>query len=142
MPYSDPKKAKENMRKNYLLNRDKRLVNQKEYHLKNKDRDLENMKVYRAKNKDKYNLYMKKWTNKKRQEIASLKNVPCFDCGNKFPTVCMDFDHREGEVKLFNIARLSKSNKNNLMAEISKCDIICANCHRIRTANRFWNQMA
>jgi hypothetical protein len=51
----------------------------------------------------------------------------------------MDFDHREGEEKLFavsaggNKVRLSQS---QLLAEIAKCDVVCANCHRERTHRR------
>lgn len=48
----------------------------------------------------------------------------------------MDFDHRPGEEKLFTIASASEQPRAVLMAEIAKCDIICSNCHRIRTAER------
>jgi hypothetical protein len=49
----------------------------------------------------------------------------------------MDFDHRDGSSKLGNIASLVKRwSWKRLLAEIEKCDIICANCHRIRTAQR------
>ncbi len=49
----------------------------------------------------------------------------------------MDFDHRDGEVKKFNVAHAMRfSTLNALLREIAKCDIICSNCHRIRTHNR------
>jgi hypothetical protein len=55
----------------------------------------------------------------------------------------MDFDHRDGVTKLGNIGSLLKSwswswswSWVRLQAEIDKCDLICANCHRIRTARR------
>lgn len=49
----------------------------------------------------------------------------------------MDFDHRED--KKFNIAQLSKiASVEKLKEEIAKCDVVCANCHRIRThSSRF-----
>lgn len=68
--------------------------------------------------------------------IVPVKDVPCANCHDKFPTVCMDFDHVRGK-KLFDIAKsyadipLAK-----LLEEISKCDVVCANCHRIRTSQR------
>jgi hypothetical protein len=62
------------------------------------------------------------------------KNKPCMDCGRKFPTCCMDFDHT-GEDKVEIVSRLvgSMAPKERILAEIAKCDLICANCHRIRT---------
>jgi len=51
----------------------------------------------------------------------------------------MDFDHREGEEKLFNISALNANrwvSVAQLLAEIKKCDLVCANCHRERTHQR------
>ena len=66
--------------------------------------------------------------------VASLKTGPCMDCGGTFPSVCMHFDHRPGEEKVLNIAALARhNNKKAILEEIAKCDLICANCHAIRT---------
>lgn len=73
---------------------------------------------------------------KKRDIIEYAKSVPCVDCRRRFPTVCMDFDHRPGHVKVFNISGAGDRNVDSLAAEMMKCDVVCANCHRIRTANR------
>ena len=67
--------------------------------------------------------------------LREIRNVPCMDCGGRFPAVCMDFDHRPDEVKLFGIMRNYELKKETLEAEIAKCDIVCANCHHIRTAD-------
>lgn len=66
-----------------------------------------------------------------REAIREAKNRPCADCGGSFPPVCMDFDHR-GDKK-FNLGQYGKRSIETLMAEIAKCDVVCANCHRIRT---------
>jgi hypothetical protein len=76
------------------------------------------------------------FSRKKRAEIHRLKEVPCADCGKEFPYYVMDFDHREGEIKLFSIGNRTTLSGDKLMAEIAKCDIVCANCHRIRTHER------
>ena len=58
------------------------------------------------------------------------------DCGGSFPPVCMDFDHRDGSTKVNSIAHWSLSDLPGLMAEVAKCDLVCANCHRLRTEAR------
>ena len=68
--------------------------------------------------------------------IRPAKDVPCKDCKNRFPSVCMDFDHVIGE-KLFDIAgAFDRYPLAVLLEEIKKCEVVCANCHRLRTSKR------
>jgi hypothetical protein len=81
--------------------------------------------------------YNKKVKKKLTSEINKLKDVPCADCGMKYPHYVMDFDHRPGTHKIANVADLVKSVcVKRALVEVEKCDIICANCHRIRTHDR------
>lgn len=75
--------------------------------------------------------------HRKTALIRAAKNQPCMDCGNRFPLCCMDFDHR-GE-KEYNIASMAHCREEVILAEIAKCDVVCACCHRIRTAKRAQN---
>lgn len=77
----------------------------------------------------------KSYTSKRADYIREAKNVPCHDCGERYHYCVMDFDHREGEPKLFAVSRGSSS-RETLIAEIAKCDVVCANCHRVRTWTR------
>ncbi len=71
----------------------------------------------------------------KRKLVTAYKSQPCADCGGKFPTCSMDFDHRHN--KSFNIGQsLASKGVKLLFEEIAKCDVVCSNCHRIRTLNR------
>lgn len=46
----------------------------------------------------------------------------------------MDFDHRPGTIKVADVSVLARSStKERTLDEIAKCDLVCANCHRIRT---------
>jgi hypothetical protein len=47
----------------------------------------------------------------------------------------MDFDHVRGE-KLFVIGEHVRRAHNDLLMEIAKCELVCANCHRVRTEQR------
>lgn len=71
-----------------------------------------------------------------RRIIRQAKERPCADCGVQHPSYVMDFDHRAGVKKLFNIGRDGLRggwSLESLKREIEKCDVICSNCHRIRT---------
>lgn len=67
--------------------------------------------------------------------IDSLKQGSCVDCGGKFPPVAMDFDHVRG-VKRANIAGMKNHGLAAIQEEVAKCDLVCANCHRVRTETR------
>lgn len=68
--------------------------------------------------------------------VANLKSVPCADCGGTFPPECMDLDHRDASTKFKPVSRMLSYSESRLREEIAKCDIICSNCHRIRTHKR------
>lgn len=78
------------------------------------------------------------------QETISnyLKLKECESCGIKDPRV-LEFDHIDPEEKLFSISQgLRLGYKiSDVLEELKKCRILCANCHRIRTAEQFgWNK--
>jgi hypothetical protein len=70
-----------------------------------------------------------------RTRINELKSMPCLDCGECFESVAMDFDHVRG-TKFKSIASLWSYSWDFVLQEIQKCDLVCANCHRLRTVNR------
>jgi len=49
----------------------------------------------------------------------------------------MHFDHRPGEKKDFEIGFAVRGySRTRILAEIAKCDLVCANCHAVRTYRR------
>ena len=77
-----------------------------------------------------------KWRAQARL-LVDLRAVPCADCGGSFPPCAMDFDHRPAEPKLSGVTRMiGRSGTERILAEVAKCDIVCANCHRARTFGR------
>ena len=78
------------------------------------------------------------WPSKKATAIEVKiykESNPCCDCGRMFPAECMDFDHRDWDSKTNNVGTMVSHghNKEKIWAEIAKCDLVCSNCHRIRT---------
>ncbi len=71
----------------------------------------------------------------RRSYINELKDRPCADCGIKYPYFVMDFDHRKGSGKITDVALMVRRgwSLDKIKLEILKCEIVCANCHRIRT---------
>lgn len=57
---------------------------------------------------------------------------PCTDCKIQYPPCVMQWDHLRD--KEFDIStRVHRYGKARILAEIAKCEIVCANCHAIRT---------
>ncbi len=89
-----------------------------------------------TRNKEVFNRIRNSWVARRREFFNEIKNVPCADCGVRYPPYVMQFDHRPGEIKLFTIAKNWQYSKEKILAEIAKCDIVCANCHAERTHSR------
>ena len=75
-------------------------------------------------------------TENKQRLYAYLSSHPCVDCGETDIRV-LEFDHVRGD-KTLTIARLLDyaTSWATIEAEIAKCEVRCANCHRIRTNER------
>jgi hypothetical protein len=57
------------------------------------------------------------------------------DCGLTFPPIAMDFDHVRG-VKIRSVSQMANMKWAHVLAEIAKCELVCACCHRLRTKSR------
>lgn len=74
--------------------------------------------------------------------VSDLKSVPCPDCilegrDPNWPWWAMQFDHRPGSGKQGNIRKfVTSGDREALLLEISKCDVVCANHHFMRTHSR------
>ncbi len=104
---------------------------------KNIDTRREYRRNWQSKNRESVNDTRKKLRNRNRMIINAFKDKECADCGQWFPPCVMDFDHVKGE-KVKAVSRMlnGMSSVDNLLIEIMKCDVVCSNCHRIRTHER------
>jgi hypothetical protein len=62
--------------------------------------------------------------------VDSFKTL-CVDCGNTDSRV-LDFHHLRDKIKAVAVMRTAGWSKKRILAEIKKCIVLCANCHRIR----------
>jgi len=65
--------------------------------------------------------------------LNKLRDVPCADCGRRFPPCVMQFDHRDPASKKYEVTRVLTRAHATILEEVAKCDIVCTNCHRDRT---------
>ena len=71
--------------------------------------------------------------------VRQLKETPCTDCGVQYHTCVMQFDHvPERGPKLFALSEAHRSSItwDDILAEVEKCDVVCANCHAMREHRR------
>ena len=71
--------------------------------------------------------------NRKAKLVAHFGGQ-CVDCGYEGPPFMYDFDHRDPLDKRFAITASGATRSwDKQLAEAEKCDLVCANCHRMRT---------
>lgn len=106
VPYKDPEKAKQA---------------RQDWYQRNADKVRENSKRHKQ---------------DRQAELNKLKESnPCADCGKFYPAYVMDFDHLGDKVA--SVAAMMKNRGwQTILEEIAKCELVCSNCHRIRTWKR------
>ena len=72
-----------------------------------------------------------------RELVREIKsNTPCADCGLYFHFSAMDFEHT-GDDKVADVSKLMATGGfRRALAEMEKCEVVCSNCHRVRTWKR------
>jgi|AntAceMinimDraft_5_1070358.scaffolds.fasta_scaffold03066_12 hypothetical protein len=61
----------------------------------------------------------------------------CFDCKNRYPHYVLEFDHKPEFNKIDVVYRVLRNyGPEAAWNEVAKCDVVCANCHKIRTYDR------
>ena len=94
--------------------------------------------AYWCRNRERRQRQKKQNTADFRAWYASLKaGKPCTDCGEVFAPPAMQWDHLPGAQKVKALGNLvQRHNRALILAEIAKCELVCANCHAIRTLAR------
>ena len=85
----------------------------------------------------------KAWTARRKEEhkvlLRQAKARPCLDCGEEYPYYVMQFDH-VGTDKVDSVSKLVANRQYaKAVEEMKKCEVVCANCHAVRTWRRKHN---
>lgn len=74
------------------------------------------------------------WRQRLKRRLVDYHGGSCIDCGYVGPAFMYDFDHRDPSTKSFGIGNTGLTlSYDRVLAESLKCDLVCANCHRMRT---------
>jgi hypothetical protein len=73
-----------------------------------------------------------------REWMNALKiGIPCTDCSETFPVFVMQWDHLPQFEKMDEIGTMiGHRSRELILAELKKCELVCANCHVLRTVRR------
>lgn len=101
---------------------------------KDKEYHRQKAKEHYWANKEEYNQRCQEQKARTRLLLNEVKSVGCNRCGEKSVS-CLDFHHLHGKDRTVS-SMLGMSDK-RVQAEIDKCIILCANCHRKLHAGEF-----
>lgn len=73
---------------------------------------------------------------KRLERLRDLKKGPCVDCSGIFHPAAMQWDHIDATIKFKDVAKMAQYRFERALEEIKKCELVCANCHAVRTYNR------
>lgn len=75
-------------------------------------------------------------------EFRKFKEKPCIDCSIQYHPAAMHWHHKPGLPKVNNVGTLVNQGKREAaLAEIAKCELLCANCHAVRTWGSLYNSL-
>ena len=110
-----------------------------EYDKRDLSSEVKATRRYRAKNRAKINAWNRDKARQVHKWMDTFKSAPCTDCGKTFPPYVMDWDHiRDKAVNLSTLRTQAtySATRDRFLKEIEKCELVCANCHRVRTHTR------
>ena len=106
---------------------------QRKWREANRERLREYQRAYRATHTEERRASHRKHRAIAQAALDALRAGPCVDCGVQYPPAAMEFDHVRG-VKRFEITTTNYRHR-GFAEELAKCELRCANCHRIRHAS-------
>lgn len=79
-----------------------------------------------------FNAYTHERFKRRKQNAIAYKGGACEDCGGVLHYSVYEFHHRDPTQKDLRGNQLKRLGWQTVRAELGKCDLLCANCHRMR----------
>lgn len=116
----------------YQANRARYIASSAKWRQANPERYLELARVYRVRDRGKINARAYEHGRLRKEAAVQYKGGVCKDCGKMPHLAAMEFHHIDPATKEWPPAQIIKTDWELAKAELDKCDLLCANCHRIR----------
>ena len=93
----------------------------------------EAVRARRERRREQFRRSLRKRRRKRKADLVAAYGGRCVDCGYSTCPEGLQFHHRDPSTKDFGLGHFNGSLA-RLIAEAAKCDLVCANCHRVRHA--------
>jgi len=116
----------ERRKKEYYADIEKARAKRIKYYYDNQEKVLKQRAEYRAKNRD-----LIQQRDKKRNDAFLIfkEGLKCEFCGYNKCGASLDFHHKDPNEKDTSVGSLRKSTMEKILQEVSKCIVLCKNCH-------------
>jgi hypothetical protein len=109
----------------------------KNYRKKNLKKCLKTCSKYYTDNRESLLINMRERRIQCVNWFKNLKdNQLCLDCKQPYSHYILEYDHLDPTTKVRAVSHLIEGDKEKVLAEIAKCDLVCRNCHKARTYSR------
>lgn len=107
--------------------RDCNALSSRKYYGKNKDKEKKRTTSRRKSKQNEARAYL----------LDYLQSHPCIDCGEA-NILTLEFDHIDSSTKIDNVSNMVIQGRllKDIKCEVNKCEVRCANCHKIKTAQQ------
>lgn len=124
--------SKDTPQKRYAQkNKDKYAKWALEYYYRNKEKCAEKARLWRENNKEYRATYQREGKRKRKLEAIEYLGGKCMSCGHTFHPAIYEFHHLDPETKDRDPSKMLSLSWERLTNELNKCQLLCANCHRL-----------
>jgi hypothetical protein len=125
----DIAKRRERQRRYDASHREQNRAKWRRWAARNPEQQNERVAKWKQENPEKAAAILKRNQIKRRAFIEKIKtDGECMDCGGS----AEDFHHRDPATKRVEVGRMTRYSEASILAEVEKCDLLCADCHRKR----------
>ena len=93
----------------------------------------QSIKKFKSNNTEYYAYIQRQTIRDRKIELVEYKGGACVDCKQYYHPCVYHFDHRDPLTKSFSVCEQKNKPMEELKKEADKCDLVCANCHAMRT---------
>lgn len=101
------------------------------YYARNKEKQLAKHKEWVAVNKDKIREHQRERKRERKLQAVEYLGGHCIRCLQEHHPAVYEFHHRDPNDKDRDPSKMLQLSWKRLEAELNKCDLLCANCHRL-----------